>query len=523
MSKSTSNLASMLVHAAQHFGDRPGLIQGDKVWTWAEINERVGRAAQGLLTLGVVKGDRVLVHSRNCNAMFETQWACWRIGAVWVPTNFRLTPVEAAYLASSSRAKIHIIDAAFPEHAASTSSSNPDCQAVVWIGDKDDGLTWEKMISNNGVDSPLADVNYDDVCWFFYTSGTTGRPKAAMLTHGQMAFVAVNHLCDLMPGTTEEDVSLVVAPLSHGSGIHAVTQVAKGAASVLLASERLDCDEVWELVEKHRVTNMFTVPTILTMITRHDAVDRVDHSSLRYIVYAGAPMYRADQQYALHKLGKVIVQYYGLGEVTGAITVLPPSMHSETDDAKLPIGSCGRPRTGMDIAILNDAGHRLDVNDTGEICVRGPAVFLGYFENDEANLKSLKHGWFHTGDLGHLDDRGYLHITGRSSDMYISGGSNVYPLEIEELLLTHPDVAEACVVGIPHEKWGECGVAVLVTRNGVKIEPDALLQRLEGKLSRYKFPSDFQFWESLPKSGYGKVAKSEVKKLIHERAEKQFA
>jgi acyl-CoA synthetase (AMP-forming)/AMP-acid ligase II len=319
-----------------------------------------------------------------------------------------------------------------------------------------------------------------------------------------------------MPGTTEEDASLVVAPLSHGAGIHALTQVARGAPSILLSGEKFDAEEAWRLVERYRVSNMFTVPTILTMLTRHPSVDAFDHSSLRYVIYAGAPMYRADQQHALRKLGRVLVQYFGLGEVTGNITVLPPHLHTAEDDPSFPIGSCGFPRTGMEVAILDARGARLGAGETGEICVRGPAVFPGYFENPEANAKAFAHGWFHTGDVGHLDARGFLYITGRASDMYISGGSNVYPREIEEALLTHPAVSEACVLGMPHPRWGECGVAVLVLEADASAEPEALLAHLDGRLARYKWPSAFVFWPELPKSGYGKVTKLEVRRRLEE-------
>jgi acyl-CoA synthetase (AMP-forming)/AMP-acid ligase II len=337
-----------------------------------------------------------------------------------------------------------------------------------------------------------------------------------MLTHGQMTFVVTNHLCDLMPGTTERDVSLVVAPLSHGAGIHAMTQVARGAASVLLPGERLDCAEAWRLVERHRVSNLFTVPTILTMLTRDDGVDRHDHASLRYVIYAGAPMYRADQVHALQKLGSVLVQYFGLGEVTGNITVLPPYLHCADENPAFPIGSCGYPRTGMEISIRNLDGRALATGDTGEICVRGPAVFSGYFDNPEANAKAFAGGWFHTGDLGHLDAKGFLYITGRASDMYISGGSNVYPREIEEALLLHPAVAEACVVGMPDDKWGETGVAVIVPRPDAAVTSEALLRHLDGRLAKYKWPARFVFWPELPTSGYGKVAKREVRRKLEE-------
>jgi acyl-CoA synthetase (AMP-forming)/AMP-acid ligase II len=521
-----------LLQTAWRFPDRPAVIRGERSWSWGEFGSRVRGAAAGLAAHGIGKGDRVLVHSRNSTAMLETMWAAWMIGAVWVPTNFRLTPPEVAYLASSSDAAAHIFDPAFPDHAAAARAANPAERLEVALAANSPPpfagagqgeeiarttergtIAWDELVS---YPHPLpfpADVDRDDPAWFFYTSGTTGRPQAAVLTHGQLQFVVNNHLADLIPGTTEHDVSLVLAPLSHGAGIHALIQVPRGAATVLPSGERLDCEEAWRLVERHRVTNMFTVPTILTMLTRHEAVDRYDHCSLRYVIYAGAPMYRADQRYALAKLGSVLVQYYGMGEVTGAITVLPAAMHS-LDDAAMPVGSCGYPRTGMDTAIFGADGQRLPDGETGEICVRGPAVLVGYHDNPEATAKAFAGGWFHTGDLGHMDERGFVFITGRASDMYISGGSNVYPREIEEVLLSHQAVVEACIVGMPHPKWGECGVTVLVT--STPVAEAELVGLLEGRLARYKWPARFVFWPDLPKSGYGKVEKRAVKRRLEE-------
>ena len=507
----TSNLAHLLVQSARRFPDRPAIVWRDRVWTWAEFLSRVQAAAGGLAERGVRHGDRVLVHARNSNAVLETMFATWMIGATWVPTNFRLTPPEVAYLAVSSGASVHIFDAAFPDHAAAARAENPGCALEISIGG--DGLEWDTLAGGSARVERPADVEHHHPAWFFYTSGTTGRPKAGVLTHGQLEYVVCNHLCDLMPDTRETDASLVVAPLSHGAGIHALPQVARGAVSVLLPSERLDCEEAWRLVEQWRVSNMFTVPTILTMLARNDAVDRYDHSSLRYVIYAGSPMYRADQKYALGKLGRVIVQYFGMGEVTGNITVLPPHLHSENDD-EMPVGSCGFPRTGMDVTIMDDAGNHLPADATGEICVRGPGVFNGYHNNPEATEKATTFGWFHTGDLGHMDARGFVYITGRASDMYISGGSNVYPREIEEVLLTHAAVAEACVLGLPDERWGESGVAVLVLEVGSAVSDSEMLAHLDGKLAKYKWPQRFVVWAELPKSGYGKVAKKDVKERL---------
>ena len=228
-------------------------------------------------------------------------------------------------------------------------------------------------------------------------------------------------------------------------------------------------------------------------------------------------MYRVDQVKALEKLGAVIVQYFGLGEVSGNITVLPPTYHTAEDGPQARIGSCGFERTGMQVEIQDDAGKALAPGETGEICVVGPAVFAGYYENPEANAKAFRNGWFRTGDLGHMDAEGFVYITGRSSDMYISGGSNIYPREIEEKILAHPDVSETAVLGMPDPMWGEIGVAVCVARPGVRGEEIGLERWLEGKLARYKLPKRVVWWDEMPKSAYGKIAK----KLIREELERR--
>jgi len=285
----------------------------------------------------------------------------------------------------------------------------------------------------------------------------------------------------------------------------------------LLSSDRFDIEEVFALIERHQITNLFTVPTILKMLVEHPAVDRYDQSSLRYVIYAGAPMYREDQKAALRKLGPVLVQYFGLGEVTGNITVLPPALHTLDDGPHARIGTCGIERTGMQVQIQDDRGRELEPNETGEICVIGPAVFAGYYENPDANAQAFRNGWFRTGDLGHMDEQGFVYITGRASDMYISGGSNIYPREIEETILTHPAVAEVAVLGVPDRTWGEVGVAVCVACDGQAVSEHELAGFLEKRIARYKIPKRFFFWEELPKSGYGKVPKRLIRDELKAR------
>ncbi len=512
------NLAHVLRKNARRQGDAFGLVQGGRRWTWAELDGRVDAMASALAARGVVKGDRVLVQSRNCHQLFESMFVCFRLGAVWVPTNYRQTPAEVAYLAKASGARALICGSVFPDHAAAIRAESPALDVVVEIDGTTFGEDYDGLVAaHRGQAAPVAPVEHDDPCWFFFTSGTTGRPKAAVLTHGQMAFVITNHLCDLMPGTTEADASLVVAPLSHGAGIHQLAQVAAGATTVLTGGERLDPEEVWSLVEEWRISNMFTVPTIVKLITEHPAVDRHDHSSLRHVIYAGAPMYREDQKRALKALGPVLVQYFGLGEVTGNITVLPPRLHAAEDGPGVKVGTCGLERTGMQVDIQDPEGRSLPPGETGEICVCGPAVFAGYYDNPKANEAAFRDGWFRTGDLGHLDAEGFLFITGRASDMYISGGSNVYPRETEEKLLKHPAIAEAAILGVPDPTWGEVGVAVCVLRPGETVEEPALIAWLSAEVARYKLPKRIFFWDELPKSGYGKITKRAIRGGLEER------
>lgn len=514
VSRRSMNLAYWATQNARRLPAHTALVWGERSWSWAEFDARVSALAAALLDLGVQPGDAVLVHSKNSNQMLESMLATFRIGAVWVPTNYRVLPSDVVYMAGVAEPRVFLCQAGYPEHAAAVLADHPATR-VVWLeGDRaadDESASAEALIrARLGTAVRNADVQWDTACWLFFTSGTTGRPKAAVLTHGHMAFVVTNHLSDLLPGVTEDDGALVLAPLSHGAGVHQLNMIARGGRTVLLPSERFDPQQAFALIERHRLTNLFTVPTILKLLVEHDAVDRFDHSSLRHVVYAGAPMYRQDQKLALSKLGNVLVQYYGLGEVTGNITVLPPRDHGADDDSAR-VGTCGYERTGMQVSVQDEHGNEVEDGQTGEICVVGPAVFAGYFDNPDANAKAFRNGWFRTGDIGHRGRDGYLYLTGRASDMYISGGSNIYPREIEEKILMHEAISEVAVLGVPDAKWGEIGVAVCVARVGAQVDEAQILQWLGPRVARYKIPKHVYFWDSLPKSAVGKVPKPLVK------------
>lgn len=519
VSSRVSNLCHGLTRSARRFPKHPALAQGERVWSWAEIDSAAHEIAAALREAGVGKGERVLVQSKNCEEMFSAMFAVFRLGAVWTPANFRLTPDEVVALAQDSGAAAMLCHADFPDHAAAAIKGAPSLRLVWSLGGPaafGDALA-DRRAAHAGARVADAAVEYDDPCWFFFTSGTTGRSKAAVLTHGQMAFIVTNHLADLLPGITERDAGLVVAPLSHGAGVHHLNLAMRGAPTILMPTEHFDIAEAWRLVERWKVTNIFTVPTILKMMVEHPSRADVDHSSLKHVIYAGAPMYREDQKRALAALGPAITQYFGLGEVTGCITVFPGALHDGEDGPQARIGTCGFERTGVEASIQDDDGKVLAPFETGEICVIGPAVFSGYWNNPEANAKAFRQGWFRTGDLGHMDDEGFVYITGRASDMYISGGSNIYPREIEEKILAHPDIAEVAVLGVPDPLWGEVGVAVCVARAGAEVGAEEVYAFLAPKLPRYKTPRRILFWEALPKSGYGKVPKRLIRDELARR------
>jgi acyl-CoA synthetase (AMP-forming)/AMP-acid ligase II len=507
--KRAVNLATLLRQTARRLPTRDAIVHSADRWTWAQLDASVDTLAGELLRRGVRPGDSVLVHSPNHVELVQTMFATWRIGAVLAPTNSRLTPADVTVIARACRPALVVCHSAQREHAVAVAEAVDTLRGQpLWIDASGPDAVHNLPTADPG---PDATVTPGDPAWYFFTSGTSGTPKTAILTHDQMGFVVTNHIADLMPGLGESDASLVLAPLTHGAGVHLLPQVARGARSILTTSPGLDAAEVWELVERERVSNLFTVPTILKKITEHPDAATRDHSSLRHVIYAGAPMYAADQEHARAVLGEVLVQYYGLGEVTGNITVLPPGGHDHPRPAGVEFGTCGRVRTGMEMILRDTDGREVPSGEIGEICVAGPAVCAGYLDNPDANAAAFRDGWFHTGDLGMLDEHGYLYITGRASDMYISGGSNVHPRDIEENLMTHPGVSEVAVLGMPHPEWGEVGVAVWVPAGDEPPTTDDLRGWLETRVARYKLPKHYIRWAELPKSGYGKIVKRTIR------------
>ena len=479
------NVGQMLVNTARRFPDAPALTWGEHTATYRRLDRRTDALAAGLAARGVVQGDRVAVMMRNRPELVEVMFACFKAGYCIVPLNRKLTPDEVDYHVADSGAAALVTDA---DVVADTS--------VLTVGDEYEALA--------AADAPPAvvPVDRDDLAWLFYTSGTTGRPKGAMLTHANLDFVTASWLADLTP-MTEHDVTLHAAPLSHGAGFHSLAATARGAHQVIPVAERFDPHDILTLMRRWAVTNTWMVPTQIVMLTDAAPLPLPD---LRTIVYGGAPFAPAELQRAIDAFGPVFVQLFGQGETPMTATFLPAREHHGDH-----LASAGVPRPGMDVRVLDPSDAEVPPGEVGEVCVRGPAVMLGYWQRPDATAETLRHGWLHTGDLGRMDGRGYLYLLDRAKDMIITGGSNVYAVEVEAVLAGEEGVRDVAVVGVPDRTWGELVVAVVVGDPAVEAR---LAERCRRQLAGYKQPRRFAFVDALPRNSYGKVLKRELRAAL---------
>ncbi|BBY19625.1 acyl-CoA synthetase [Mycolicibacterium litorale] len=479
-------LFTLLDQAAARFGEWGALYHGEQqVCTWAELRERALRLA------GSFRGEpgtRIAVASENRPEIVELMFGIWAAEFVHVPINYKLHPREMADIVADSGAA-HVF--ASPKIAAQLDVGVP----VETIG----GESYAQRHHADPVTPP--DTDPAALAWLFYTSGTTGRSKGAMLSHRNLMAMTVAHLADF--DAPDANSSLVHgAPMSHGSGLYIPPYVLRGARQVIPESGAFDPDEFLDLCEHHPGCSAFLAPT---MVQRLVATGRPRPRHLRTVVYGGGPMYVDRLKKAMTAFGPVFVQLYGQGEAPMTITGLRRTDHLDADDAVL--GSVGYARSGVAVAVVREDGSPAATGEIGEIVCRGDVVMSGYWNNPEATAATLRRGWLYTGDMGSFDDRGYLTLRDRSKDVVISGGSNIYPREVEEVLIEHPGVAEACVVGAPDEEWGEVVVAFIVGT----ADPTELDAHLLTRIARFKRPKRYEFIDELPKNSYGKVLKRELR------------
>ena len=492
----TVNLASLLTNAARCFPGRPAVTWGTETFSYEDLDKRVVAFDGWLRAHDVGRNARVGVFMDNRPEFLVAMFGTWRCGAALVPCNARLTAEELSFLVSDSGAAVVITDEAHAATARAASGS-----AIVCVADAELRATLdsERALADQG---PV-DVEPDDLAWLFYTSGTTGQPKGAMLSHDTLMFVTVSWLADLTP-LDENDVTLHAAPLSHGAGFHALAATARAAHQLIPDASSFEPLRILDLVRAYGVTNTWMVPTQIVMLTEAAPPDP-DLPSLHYVVYGGAPMTPAATERALRKFGPIFVQLYGQGE-----TPMTATMLRREDHRPELFGSAGRARPGMEVAIQDADGRMITPGDVGEVVVRGAAVMSGYWGRPDATAESLRDGWLHTGDLGRLTEDGVLYLLDRTKDMIISGGSNVYAVEVEQVLSAHPDVDDVAVIGAPDDLWGEVVVAVVVPASG-GMDTAVLERHCRASLAGYKIPRRWMQAEGLPRNAYGKVVKRDLR------------
>lgn len=491
------NLFALLDQAAARFGDRGALYLGERQRnTWAELRDRVLRLAASMGRLGP-PGARVAVASGNCPQIVELMFAIWAAERVFVPINYKLHPREME----------QILDDAGVTQVFASPNIAADLAPLTAVPIETIGTDVYESRFGATPSAPPVNTDPSTLAWLFYTSGTTGRSKGAMLSHRNLMAMTVSHLADF--DAPDENCSLIHgAPMSHGSGLYVAPYVLRGARQVVPASGAFEPDEFLDLCEHHPGCSAFLAPT---MVARLVQTGRACPRKLNTVVYGGGPMYLDSLKKAMAAFGPIFVQLYGQGEAPMTITGLRRADHLDADDAIL--GSVGYARSGVDVAVLAADGSPAGIDEIGEIVCRGDVVMSGYWKNPDATAATLRDGWLHTGDMGSFDARGFLTLRDRSKDVVISGGSNIYPREVEEVLIEHPGVSEACVVGAPDPEWGEIVVAFIVG-SVTAAELDAHLQQ---RIARFKRPKRYEFVGELPKNSYGKVLKRDLRAQLFSR------
>jgi len=508
------NIGKLLTKSAQTFPDNLAIAHGSRHLTYAQFNSRVNRLVNALHKLGIKQGDNIAILQYNYPETLESIFACFKAGCGALPVNFRLHPKEFAFIIDHSEAKAVILSSEFNEAIVDIRERIPRAHHLITLSDaKGEVLDYENLISKESDQFEDADVQPDDLAWVFYTSGTTAMPKGAMLTHRNLLAMTMNFYSDMCTGFGPNEVILHAAPLSHGSGLYALPNIAKAAANIILESKSFDPELVFKTIQEYRVTNMFAAPTMVKLMVDSPAVDRYDHTSLKCLNYGGAPMYVEDLKKAMKKLGSCLVQLFGQGESPMTITYLPHRDHvlEGTPEQMKRLGSVGIQRTDVEVRIFDAEDKELPPSEMGEIVTRSDLVMKGYWRNPEATEKTLRNGWLHTGDVGYMDKEGYLFIMDRSKDMIISGGENIYPREIEEVIIQHPAVREVAVVGVPDTKWGEAIKAVVALVPGKATTEKELISFCKDNIASYKKPKSVDFVDELPKSNYGKILKREIR------------
>ena len=505
------SVARLLVASARAHPDCRAISVGKSVYsTYGRFLGRVAGLAAGLRNLvGGKSGERIAIVSTNCPEYMEVMWAAWYAGLCIVPVNARLHPKEVAYILDNSGARLCFVSDDLLDSMGPLAKELDSLDRMISVGSAE-----YMNLADTSPDGQPAEVDWKSPAWLFYTSGTTGKPKGATLSHQNLLAMTLRNYADI-DQFSPDDTILHVAPFSHATGLFSLSLVAKASNHVIPESRGFQEAELFDLIAAYPSSIVFLAPTMLTRLTQHPgaAGARVDH--LKTVIYGGAPMYLEDLKRALGAFGPCLWQGYGQGETPNTISFLSKAWHAATGHPRYDqiLSTVGIPRTGVEVRVADEGNQSVPVGEIGEIIVRSEVTMSGYWNNPDASAKALKDGWLHTGDLGCFDEFGFLTLKDRSKDVIISGGSNIYPREVEEVILMHRDVLEAAVVGRPSTTWGEEVIAFVVPRGGAHVAESDLDKLCLDNIARFKRPKGYKFVEGLPKNNYGKILKTELREL----------
>ena len=495
------NVALFLKRWAKCDSTQPAIALGTTVvYRYSDLYDHVSCLAGGLIAYGLTPGDKVAIVMRNSPEYFACLFSCWHAGLTVVPINAKLHAKEVEYILSHSESKLCFINT---DHQLNTAFSDV---SLIEVPSKE----YRLLSHHNAVE--ITPTLSNDIAWLFYTSGTTGRPKAARLSFRNLLMMCHCYISDIDDVPPWQSI-LHPAPLSHGSGLYALAHLMKGSCQVIPESGGFDEDEIFTLITAWPQTVFFAAPTMINQLTRSNS--DVDMANLKSIIYGGAPMHVIDIKNYLDRFGAKLSQLYGQGESPMTITGMGKSIFQESDHPRWEarIASAGLPQSGVEVKVVDSNGHSVPLGSTGEVICRSDCVMAGYWKNPEATAAALRDGWLWTGDLGYLDSEGFLTLQDRSKDLIISGGSNIYPREIEEILLRDNAVSEVSVIGTPNVKWGENVVAYIVVKRGVALDLDRLDQLCLHNIARFKRPKTYRVVDALPKNNYGKVLKTHLREM----------
>jgi acyl-CoA synthetase (AMP-forming)/AMP-acid ligase II len=489
------------------------IAYGDYEINYKQANERVNKLANAFRRLGIKKGENVACLMHNTPEFIEIFYAHLKAGIGSCPINWRLHPKECAYIIDNSESVAVVLAEDFRDSIWALRQEMPKCKHFICISEPLEGMIpYEKLIKDEPITFRDEEVEPDHLGLLFYTSGTTGRSKGAMLTHQNLLAMTWNFFADITP-LDQYDAILHAAPLSHGSGQYSIPNVAKAAANIILETKSFDPKTLFKTIERRKVTNMFMAPAMIKILLSSPEIDNYDLSSLKTIHYGGAPILTEDLKAAVKKLGQVFLQLYGQGETPMTISRLRKNEHllEGTEEKMKRLTSCGIPATGINVKVADENDEEVPPGKMGQILVRGETVMKGYYNDPKKTAEALKGGWLHTGDMGVMDEKGYLYLLDRSKDMIITGGENVYSREIEDVIQKHPAVFEVAVIGVPDPKWGEAIKAIVSLKPGQKATEKELIDFCKDSLASYKKPKSVEFIDAIPKSAYGKILKRELR------------